>query len=107
MKSLLKTIMWITVFFTSLTASAQRIDIKQQTVAVVGTHEGDMGYLALAGAIHANCNWGAIYFDISTTLGKTYLSTLYIAKTTKQKIQLVYDVPAAAGQCKVAMIGLQ
>ncbi len=107
MKSLLKTIMWITLFITSLTASAQRIDMYQQTVAVVGTHEGNFGYFAVAGAIHANCNWGAIYFDISTTLGKTYLSTLYIAKTAKQKIRLSYDVPAAPGQCKVALVGLQ
>lgn len=82
----------------SLPVSAN-VSESQKTVTLVGSQVGSYGYVAFAEGVNANCVNGALYFDISKPLGKTMFATLLTARTTSQKVNVTYTVPAATGMC--------
>ncbi|NOS74390.1 MAG: hypothetical protein HOP36_07605 [Methyloglobulus sp.] len=85
-----------------LTARAWTVDESNRTVSVVGSHVGPAGYVWIAEGIHANCQYG-LYFDITTSLGKSMLATLMIAKTTGQKVRIGYTPPPTIGTCQLEL----
>jgi hypothetical protein len=94
------------VFTASTPALAWNRDIEPATVNRVGVHSTTTGFLSLAEGIDANCQYGSLYFDVATPLGKGLLSTLLMAKATGQKVRVGYDAPGSPGLCNLALVSL-
>jgi len=93
-----------------LYASAWTNDESPRTVVSVGAHAGahagNTGFLIIAEAVHQNCIWGSLYFDVSTPLGRSMLAVLVTAKSTGQKVRIAYTAPSATGNCYLELAAL-
>lgn len=87
-------------------AGAVPIDVNPRTVAHIGTQDTTTGYTRLAQGVDANCLNDALYFDVSTPMGKAFFTTLLTAKVTGQKIRIAYEVPSSLSHCFVKLVGL-
>jgi len=81
-------------------------DESPRTVAVIGSHTGNYGFVSVAEGLHANCVPQHLYFDVSTALGKAMFATLTVAKSTGQKVRIGYTVQAAPGNCSLELAAL-
>ena len=89
-----------------MTLRAWTLDEANRTVMQVGTHVTSTGFVILVGGIHANCQFGALYFDVSRPLGKAILATLTVAKATGQPVRIGYSPPASPGVCTLELAAL-
>jgi hypothetical protein len=67
-------------FATPGPALAWNRDIEPATVNRVGVHSTTIGFLGIVEGIDANCQYGSLYFDVATPLGKGLLGTLLMDK---------------------------
>ncbi len=87
-------------------ASAWEIDIPLNTVTTIGVHDKNVGFVSFKEGVHQNCAYQHLYFDISTSTGKSYLSILSTAKVSKTKVRIGYTAPASQGQCYLELAAL-
>jgi hypothetical protein len=87
-------------------AGAWTMDESPRTVRMVGAHESPVGFVSLVEPLPATCAFGALYFDLSTPLGRALFATLTVAKTTGQKVRVGYTPPETTGNCWLQLAAL-
>lgn len=92
--------------FLATSVHAWTNDEQPRTVAEVGTHNPNLGFVHLAESVSSLCVYQLLYFDIQTAVGKAMMAGLIIAKSSGQKISVGYDTPAALGSCTLQMASL-
>ncbi|NQZ10124.1 MAG: hypothetical protein HRT35_23490 [Algicola sp.] len=62
-----------------------------RTIANVTVETGDKGYIRVAEGFTLSCQYGVVYFDLTTPSGKGQLSMLLAAKMGNKKVKVVYN----------------
>ena len=84
-----------------------QIDEQPKTVTMVGTRAKNVGFVTFEEGVNANCVNQTLYFDISKSMGKTFLSTLSLVKISDTKIRIGYSAPLSReGMCKLQLAAL-
>ena len=105
-----KIILWsvtAVLLLSSYNLNALTVDESNKTVVQIGSQASTIGYVAFSDGVNKNCVWGGLYFDVSTPLGKSFLATLIVAKTTGQKVRVGYTAPSSVGVCNLELVILQ
>lgn len=79
-------------------------DDAPRTISTLGAHDGNLGFVTLVEGVSSNCMNGALYFDVSTALGRAMLATMLTARASSEKIRVAYDSPPAAGACTLKLV---
>lgn len=82
------------------------IDVRNNTVTVIGSHTPSKGFATFKEGIHTNCSHQHLYFDISTDAGKAFFSTLTAAKAGNIKVRIAYNVPETPNSFTLELLAL-
>jgi len=91
----------------SFNLNALTLDENRKTVTLLGSSSNNGGHVGFAEPVDKNCAWGVLYFDVSTPAGKSFLAIFIVAKTTGQKVRVVYTPPSSVGACNLDLAALQ
>jgi hypothetical protein len=106
MRTIIKSVALAPLCCASLLAAAWTNDEGPRTVAQVGVHPVNIGFLVLAEGVHGNCLNGVLYYDVSTPMGKAMYAVLVAAKSTGQKVRVGYDAPTSPAVCNLLLASL-
>ena len=74
-----------------------------KTILRVGSQSGN-GYVSFTVPPNEVCNWGNIYFDMSTDAGRSYYALLLSAKAAERPLSRVDYNKAADGTCTMTLV---
>jgi hypothetical protein len=78
---------------------------ENKTISRLKGEATDKGYIKVSEGFSASCLYGVVYFDISSSSGKGYLSVLLAAKMASKPIAIDYD-KAANDICTLSAVAI-
>ncbi len=73
------------------------------TIAYMGSH-GNTGYVGFSAQLTEGCNWGNVYYNISTDEGKAYHSALLTAHASGRPVTRIDYAKDAQGMCWLNLV---
>jgi hypothetical protein len=80
-------------------------DESNKSIQKLGVHTPSTGYVVFNEGVDSRCLYQHLYFDISSTLGKTLYATLLVARASSERVRVGYTPPASGvGICSLVLV---
>jgi hypothetical protein len=80
-------------------------DESNKSIQKLGVHIPTTGYVVFNEGVDSRCLYQHLYFDVSSTLGKTLYATLLVARASSEKVRVGYTPPSSGvGICSLVLV---